>query len=392
MAGPLDGIRVLDLSRFIAGPFCAQMLGDMGADVIKVERPGGEDARHHSPFYEGASIYTMVFNRNKRAVTLNTRHPEARAILEKLICASDVLVENYRPGTLVEMGFGYDRLHELNPRLVVTSISGFGQTGPLAKRALFDAIAQAMSGLMSLTGKDEPTLTGTFIADYVAGLHGVIGTVLALHHRHESGEGQVVDVASLDAMFSCLSTYPSAAAMLGEVPQRHGSRDPLTGPANVFRATDGYIYLHAGTNPLFPRLCKAMGREDLAADQRFANVPGRMANIEELEQATQAWVGTGTIEIIGEALTKAGIPWGPVSTIEDVIASPQIAAREMMVEVEHPTLGALKLPGIPVKLGTTPGSIRKAPPLVGEDTDAVYREVLGMDDDTITRLRADGAI
>ena len=392
MAGPLDGIRVLDLSRFIAGPFCAQMLGDMGADVIKVERPGGEDARHHSPFYEGASIYTMVFNRNKRAVTLNTRHPEASAILEKLIRASDVLVENYRPGTLAEMGFGYDRLHELNPRLVVASISGFGQTGPLAKRALFDAVAQAMSGLMSLTGKDEPTLTGTFIADYVAGLHGVIGTVLALHHRQQSGEGQVVDVASLDAMFSCLSTYPSAAAMLGEVPERHGSRDPLTGPANVFKASDGYIYLHAGTNPLFPRLCKAMGREDLAADQRFANIPGRMANIEELEQAVQAWVGAGTIESIGEELTRAGIPWGPVSTIGDVIASPQIAAREMMVEVQHPTLGALKLPGIPVKLGTTPGSIRKAPPLVGEDTDAVYREVLGMDDDTIARLRADGAI
>ncbi len=392
MPGPLDGIRVLDLSRFIAGPFCAQMLGDMGADVIKVERPGGEDARHHSPFYEGASIYTMVFNRNKRAVTLNTRHPEARAILEKLIRASDVLVENYRPGTLAEMGFGYDRLRELNPRLVVTSISGFGQTGPLAKRALFDAIAQAMSGLMSLTGKDEPTLTGTFIADYVAGLHGVIGTVLALHHRAQSGEGQVVDVASLDAMFSCLSTYPSAAAMLGEVPERHGSRDPLTGPANVFKATDGYIYLHAGTNPLFPRLCKAMGREDLAADQRFANVPGRMANIEELERAVQAWVGGRTIDGIGEALTSAGIPWGPVSTIEDVIASPQIAAREMMVEVNHPTLGALKLPGIPVKLGTTPGSVRKAPPLVGEDTDAVYREVLDFDDGTIARLRADGAI
>ena len=201
MSSPLDGVTVLDLSRFIAGPFCAQMLGDMGAKVIKVERPGGEDARHHEPFFKGASIYTMIFNRNKYAITLNTRHKAAKEILESLIHKSDVLVENFRPGTLAEMGFGYERLRELNPRLIVTSISGFGQTGPLAQRALFDAIAQAMSGLMSLTGSGEPTLTGTFIADYVAGLHGVIGTLLALQRREKSGEGQVVDVASLDAMF-----------------------------------------------------------------------------------------------------------------------------------------------------------------------------------------------
>src|SRR4051794_13089977 len=191
------------------------MLGDMGADVIKVERPAGEDARHHEPFLKGESVYTMVYNRNKRAVTLNTRHAEARALLEDLVRRSDVLVENFRPGTLEQMGFGYDRLHELNPRLIVTSISGFGQTGPLAQRALFDAIAQAMSGLMSLTGASgSPTLTGTYIADYVAGLHGVIGTLLALRHRERTGRGQVVDVASLDALFSCLGTAPSAQAML----------------------------------------------------------------------------------------------------------------------------------------------------------------------------------
>ncbi|MBN9008630.1 MAG: CoA transferase [Rhizobiales bacterium] len=392
MSGPLTGIKVLDLSRFIAGPFCAQMLGDMGAEVIKVERPGGEDARHHEPFYKGASVYTMIFNRNKRAITLSTRHKEARAILEKLVRRSDVLVENFRPGTLAEMGFGYERLHELNPRLVITSISGFGQTGPLAQRALFDAIAQAMSGLMSLTGKGEPTLTGTFIADYVAGLHGVIGTLRALHHREKTGEGQVVDVASLDAMFSCLSTYPSAAAMLDMTPQRFGSRDPLTGPANVFKARDGHIYLHAGTNPLFPRLCKAMGQPDLARDPRYADVRDRMKNIEALEPIVGAWVAGCTVEEAGAALTAEGIPWGPVNTIADVVASPQIAAREMMLDVEHPTLGTLKLPGIPVKLSATPGSVDKAPPLVGEDNDAVYGEVLGFSKEEIAKLRADGAI
>jgi crotonobetainyl-CoA:carnitine CoA-transferase CaiB-like acyl-CoA transferase len=391
--GPLDGIRVLDLSRFIAGPFCAQMLGDMGADVIKVERPAGEDARHHAPFYKGHSVYTMVFNRNKRAVTLNTRHPDAQPLLERLIREVDVLVENFRPGTLEQMGFGYDRLRELNPRLVVTSISGFGQTGPLAQRALFDAIAQAMSGLMSLTGDaGHPTLTGTYIADYVAGLHGVIGTVLALHHRERTGEGQVVDIGSLDALFSCLGTHPSAAVMLGEVAERNGSRDLLTGPANVFRARDGHLYLHAGTNPLFPRLCQVIGRPELATDDRFKDVPSRMANIEAIEAMVADWVRAHTVDEVGEALTGAGIPWGPVATIPEVVASPQIAAREMLVEVVHPELGPLTIPGIPIKLSVTPGSVRKAPPLVGEDTEAVYSEVLGLEEDEIRRLKEAGAI
>jgi crotonobetainyl-CoA:carnitine CoA-transferase CaiB-like acyl-CoA transferase len=392
--GALESIRVLDLSRFIAGPFCAQMLGDMGADVIKVERPGGEDARHHAPFYKGHSVYTMIYNRNKRGVTLNTRHPEAQRILTELVTKSDVLVENFRPGTLEQMGLGHERLRELNPRLIITSISGFGQTGPLAQRALFDAIAQAMSGLMSMTGASgDPTLTGTYIADYVAGLHGVIGTLLALQHRERTGEGQIVDVGSLDALFSCLGTAPSAQVMLGETPERTaGSRDLLTGPANVFEARDGHLYLHAGTNPLFPRLCEVMGRPDLAADERFKDVPGRMAEIDSLEAEVAAWVARYTIDEVGDGLTGAGIPWGRVATIADVVESEQIAARDMLVDVEHPTLGQLTLPGIPVKLSASPGSVRKAPPLVGEDTEDVYRELLGLDEAEVARLREAGAL
>ncbi len=394
MTGALDGIRVLDLSRFIAGPFCGQLLGDMGAEVIKVERPAGEDARQHAPFYKGASIYTMIYNRNKYGITLDTRHPSALGILERLVQASDVLIENYRPGTLAEMALGYQRLHELNPRLVVTSISGFGQTGPLARRALFDAIAQAASGLMSLTGEPDakPTLTGAYIADYVAGLYGAFGTLAALLARERTGAGQVVDVASLDALFSCLGTRPSAYLMLGMAPERMGSRDLLTGPANVFRAVDGYVYIHAGTNPLFPRLCEAIGRRDLAADERFRDVPGRMANLEELETAVSAWTENLTVDEIGQVLTAAGIPFGPVAEIPDVVASPQIKARDMLVEVEHPTLGPLVLPGIPAKLAATPGSVRKAPPLVGEDNDRVYGELLGFSPAEIEELRASGAI
>ena len=391
---PLSGIRVLDLSRFIAGPFCAQMLGDMGAEVIKVERPGGEDARRDEPRYRGESLYTMVFNRNKHGITLDTRHPAALGILERLVLVSDVLVENYRPGTLGEMGLTETRLRELNPRLVVTSLSGFGQTGPLAQRALFDAVAQAMSGLMSLTGDPggPPTRTGTYIADHVAGLYGAIGTLLALRARDQTGEGQVVDVASLDALFSCMWIWPSAVAMLGISPQRTGSRDPQTGPATIFQATDGYVYIHAGTNSLFPRLCAAIGRGDLANDPRFRDVLGRMMATDELDAAVSAWTMTRNVTQISETLTAAGVPVGHVAEIADVVASPQIKAREMLVEVDHPVLGPLTVPGLPIKLSVTPGSIRKAPPTVGEDNDRIYGELLGFSPAEIAQLRASGAV
>ncbi len=394
MSGALNGIRVLDLSRFIAGPFCAQLLGDMGAEVIKVERPAGEDARHHAPYFKGESVYTMVYNRNKRGVTLDTRHPAALGILEQLVCRSDVLVENYRPGTLSEMGLGYEHLRELNPRLVITSLSGFGQTGPFAKRALFDAIAQATSGLMSLTGEPggRPTMTGTYIADYVAGLYGALGTVVALVARQQSGEGQVVDVGSLDAIFSCLGTRPSAFLMLGLTPERSGSRDLLTAPANVFQSADGFVYIHAGTNPLFPRLCEAMSRPDLLSDPRFRDVPGRMEHVDDLEAAVAAWTAERTTAELGDVLERAGIPFGPVAEISDVVTSPQLRAREMIIDTEHPTLGPITLPGIPIKLSATPGSIRKAPPMVGEDNDSVYHELLGLTASEIEALRGDGAI
>lgn len=392
--GPLHGLRVLDLSRFIAGPLCAQMLGDMGAEVIKVERPSGEDARKHAPFYAGESIYTMIFNRNKYGATLDTRHPEARGVLEDLVRRSDIVVENYRPGTMEAMGLSYDRLRGLKSDIILVSISGFGQTGPLAKRALFDAVAQATSGLMSVTGHPdgEPTLTGTYIADYVAGFHGAMGALLALVHRERTGEGQHVDVASVDALFASLGTRPSAYAMLGQQPHRSGSRDLLTGPANVFQAADGFIYIHAGTDPLFPRLCKAIDRPDLASDPRFTTVPQRLAHIEELEQQVNNWTTVRTCEEIAHVLMDAGVPFGKVTEIGEVVESPQVAAREMFVDVEHPTLGTLKLPGIPIKLNRSPGTIRKPPPLVGEDNDYVYGDLLRMDPQRIAQLRSQGAI
>lgn len=394
LAGALDGIRVLDLSRFIAGPLCCQMLGDMGAEVIKIERPAGEDARHHQPFYKGESVYTMLYNRNKYGATLDTRHTRALEILGQLIARSDVVVENYRPGTIDKMGIGYEQMKKIKPDIILVSISGFGQSGPLSKRALFDAIAQASSGLMSITGESdgEPTLTGTYIADYVTGYHGAMGALAALYHKRRTGQGQHVDVASFDTMFSALGTRLIAHTMLGLEMPRSGSRDLLTGPANVFPCTDGSIYIHAGTNSLFPKLCRTIGREDLLENEDLLSVAGRMKNLPLLEDAVRQWSEKHSSIQIGSALEEVGIPYSKVATIPEVVASPQIRARDMMLDVEHPTLGTLKLPGIPIKMDVSPGSVRKAPPLVGEDNDFVYSSILGMTDEEILRLRQEKVI
>lgn len=392
--GPLDGFRVLDLSRFIAGPSCAQTLADFGAEVVKVERPDGEDARQHEPYYEGESVYTMLYNRNKYGATLDTRHPDALAILEELIVWADVVVENYRPGTIEKMGIGYERMTELKPDVILTSISGFGQTGPLSRRALFDAIAQASSGLMDTTGDADgpPTLTGTYIADYVTGYQAALGTFAALMHRERTGEGQHVDVASLDSMFATLGTRLISHLMLGTEMPRSGSRDLLTSPVNVYACADAQVYIQAGTNSLFPKLCRAIGREELISDERYATVPGRMQHISELEAVVANWARDRDSEEISAVLEAAGIPFAKVATVPEVASSEQIAARAMVVESEHPTLGSIRMPGNPIKMDRSPPTVRKAPPTVGEDNEHVYRNILGMDGAQLERLRAAGAI
>ncbi|PFG29910.1 CaiB/BaiF CoA transferase family protein [Paramicrobacterium agarici] len=394
VAQPLTGLKVLDLTRFIAGPLCCQILADMGAEVIKIERPGGEDSRKLAPFYQGHSIYTMLYSRNKHGGTLDTRHPEALAILEDLIRNADIVVENYRPGTLDAMGIPYERMQELHPGIILVSISGFGQTGPLAGRALFDGIAQAASGLMSMTGERDgrPTLTGAFVADYIAGYQGAIGALLAVLHHRATGEGQCVDVASIDALFPVLGTAPSAWAMNGTVMERNGSRDRMSGPANLFETKDGFLYLHAGTDPLFRRLAVGMGQAELADNERFSTVASRMDHIEEIERIVAEWIAPLTCAEAGEVLEEAGVPYGKVAGVDEITDSEQIAAREMMVDVEHPVLGTLKLPGIPVKLSATPGSIRKAPPLVGEDNDFIFGTLLGYSDERIQELRDEQVI
>ncbi|MCA1189646.1 MULTISPECIES: CaiB/BaiF CoA-transferase family protein [unclassified Saccharopolyspora] len=393
-APPLDGLRVLDLSRFIAGPLCCQILGDMGAEVIKVERPGGEDSRRNVPHHRGHSLYTLNYNRSKHGITLDTRHPKALGVLEELVRGSDVVVENFRPGTLAKMGLGWERIHELDPRAVLVSISGFGQTGPNRDRALFDAIAQAASGLMSMTGTPDgpPTMAGAFVADHIAAFHGVMGAMMALAARARTGDGQHVDISCLDALFSCMGTLPAAWRMLGEEVGRTGNRDHITVPANAYPTADGYLYLHAGTDALFPRLAAAMGMPELTGDPRFADQEARLVHVEALDDVVRGFTRRHTSERIGELLAAAGVPYSPVNSVAEATDSAQVRARDMMIEVEHPELGTLVLPGLALKLGGTPGSVRKAPPLPGEDNAEVYPRLLGLDADELAALRADGVI
>jgi crotonobetainyl-CoA:carnitine CoA-transferase CaiB-like acyl-CoA transferase len=374
-SSPLQGIKVLDLSRFIAGPHCTMLLGDMGADVIKIEKKGaGDDSRHFPPFQNGESLYSMALNRNKRSITLNFRDKRAQDLLRAMVKTADVLVENFRPGTMESMGCGWDDLREINPRLIMTRLSGFGQTGPYSQRPGFDGIAQAMSGLMELTGHPDgpPMLAGTFYIDYMSGMYATTATLAALHAREATGKGQMVDVALLDSAVSMLTTAISTQVNKGLTLTRTGNRDRYSSPANVFKTGSGdFILILSGTNPLFKRLTQAMGREDLAADSRFANVESRLQNASALEAIIQEWIDTLTIDQALEAISGAGVPCAKVASPADVVENPQLLHRKQIVEVEHPTAGRVAMSGVTMHLSENPLSIRRAPPRLGEHTHAL---------------------
>jgi crotonobetainyl-CoA:carnitine CoA-transferase CaiB-like acyl-CoA transferase len=394
MTTALQDVRVLDLSRFIAGPTCAMLLGDMGADVVKVEKPGGEEARQNAPFANGHSIYTMTFNRNKRAVTVDPRKPGGREVLARLAGWADVVVENYRPGTLEQMGLGYEDLRRRNEGIILTSISGFGQTGPYRDRAVFDPVAQAMSGLMYRNGQedDPPLFAGVFVADYLAGVFAAFGTALALFHRERTGKGQVVDLALLDALFSIMGIQTAQWLLNGERMPRTGNRDLYTAPANVFGASDGYVYLHGGTQALFERLVTAMDRRDLLDDSRLSSAAGRMRHVEELEELVGAWVRGQTVAEVCEQLEAAGIPYGPVDDVDAAVGNPQLRAREMIAEIEHLEAGRVVVPGVVTKLSETPGTVRLPPPTVGQDNQEVFCDLLGLSAAELAELQAEGAV
>lgn len=395
MSGALKGLRVLDLSRYIAGPYCGMLLGDLGADVVKVETPGkGENTRAFYPRIGDESIYTMVFNRNKRGITLNFRSPEGQDVLRELIKSSDVVVENFLPGTLEKMGCGWDTMHKLNPRLIMTRISGFGSTGPFANEPCFDLIAQAMSGLMDLTGQKDgpPTMAGSFVADYTTGLYATIGTLAALSHRATTGAGQLVESTLLSSAMSLLVTAIPKHMLLGETTTRNGNRDRFVAPSNTFPTTDNaWIILQASTEEKFAFMANAMGRPDLPTDPRFDSNASRMQNVEELEQIITQWSSAHTAEELLSVLKAGKVPSAKVATIADVVENPQVAHDEQIIWLDQAG-GKVPMQGFAVRLSDTPLAIRHSTPSIGEHTDSVLNEWLDYSKDDVTQLQGKGAI
>jgi glutaryl-CoA transferase len=392
---PLNGIRVVDLTRFMAGPFATAMLGDYGADILKIEPPGeGDGARAWGPpFAGGESIYFLSVNRNKRSLTLNLRHPEGVALFLRLVDRADVVVENFTPGAMNRLGIGGDMLRARNPRLVYCAISGFGQTGPYRDRPAFDLILQGMGGVMATTGEESgaPVRVGVPIADIAGGMYAAFAVALALLARDRTGAGQSLDVSMLDTQISWLSYYIGIYLASGEVPPRRGSAHATVVPYQAFACADGrYITLGTANDRLFRRFCE-VAKVDLAGDPRFQTNPERIRHRSDLIPLLETLFRTRSAQAWLDALNAAGVPCGPISTVDQIAQDPQVRAREMLVEVDHPSAGRITVPGLPVKCSSTPGSIRRPPPRLGEHTAEVLAE-LGVPAEEMSRLRREGVI
>jgi CoA:oxalate CoA-transferase len=388
---PLEGIRAIDLSRFIAGPYCTAILADMGAEVIEIERPGGAEGRNSGPTHNGENITWQIYHRNKKAVTLNLRADEGKCVLRDLIRQADIVVENFRPGTITQMGFGYEALKTLKPDIILVSISGFGQQGPYAQRPGFDAIAQAMSGLMTVNGEPDgdPVVVGPgFLGDLSAGTWAAMGALFALLYRERTGRGQHVDASLLESLLPLLQTTVPVYMATGDPPQRMGNRDLYGVPANAFRTLDGMVYLDAGTEGLFRALFEAMGMPSVSLDERFRDYPNRLANRGDLEAIINGWMSQrSTEEVLGQL--SSVVPIGPVRTVPEVIECPQVTARGFFVNVEG-GLG-LPIPGVPIHLSESPGGVRSPAPGVGQHNHDIYAGLLGYGPDRLAAL-SDAAI
>ena len=391
--GPLHGITVLDLTRVLSGPYCSMLLADMGARVIKIEQPGkGDDTRGWGPpFVEGESAYFLSINRNKESVTLDFKRPEGRAILNRLIATSDVLVENFRPGTLAKLGLDYQTLAASHPRLVHASISGFGHTGPRSGEAGYDAVMQGEGGLMSITGAADgpPFRLGVAIADIVSGMFAAQGITLALFARERTGRGQQVDIGMLDSVAALLTYQAAIYFATGSAPSRMGNRHPTIVPYETFSAADGDFVLAVGNDDQWRRLCAAADIED---DGRFATNRARVTRYDELKPVLDERLRRRTRADWIARLAAAGVPCGSVRDLREVFDDAQLAARNMVATLNHPAIGSLRLLGVPVKLSETPASVRTAPPTLGQHTDAVLQTDLGMSARDLATLRASGVI
>lgn len=390
MIGPLKGIRVLDLTRILAGPYATMILRDLGAEVIKVEQPGvGDEARDFGPFKNEFSLYFMSVNRGKKSVTLNLKAPRGKELFLELVKQSDILVENFRPGTMEKLGLGYESLKAHHPSLLYAACSGFGQTGPYAMRGAYDMIIQGMGGIISITGEPDrpPVRVGTSIGDITSALFTGIGILSALRHRDQTGEGQLIDVGMLDCQVAILENAMVRYLSTGDIPRPLGRRHPAITPFEVFESADGYVVIAIGNNELWRKFCEHIDCPELIDDVRFRTNALRTENHESLfpildeimrRRTTDAWI---------EELEAIGVPCGPVNTVDKVAKDPQVLAREMIAEVEHDITGTIQIPGIPIKLSETPGQIDAPAPNLGEHTSEVLTGLLGLSAKDVNQLK-----
>lgn len=392
MAKPLEGVVVLDLSRVLAAPYTGMILADMGADVIKVERPGkGDDSRAYGPFKNGESVYYMSLNRGKRSMTLNMKSEEGKQILKDLVKQADVLVENFRGGTMDKLGLGYDVLKEINPRLIYSACTGFGMTGPYKHDPAYDVIVQGMGGIMSITGQEggEPTKVGASIGDITAGIFSAVGIMIALYNREKTGKGQLVDVSMLDCQVAILENAISRYMNAGVSPKPIGNRHASITPFQSLKTKDGYVIVAVGNDTLWQKFCGLIERPDLAADPRFTTNPLRTENVKVLGEELNKTFQTKTMDEWLHILKEGGVPVGPINDVERVIKDPAVIAREMIVTTHHPVAGDVEMAGVPIKLSETPGSVDAPAPTLGQHTREVLKEKLDMDDALIDQLYAD---
>ncbi len=384
---PLDGIKVLDFTNVLAGPYCTMMLANMGAEVFKLERPGaGDDSRAYGPHVNGESVYFLSVNRGKKSIICDAKTEEGREVFKQIAEKVDVLVENLKPGAMERMGLGYETLREINPRLVYVAISGFGHTGPYSPRPSYDMIVQAMGGIISITGEPggPPVRVGTSIGDILAGIYAAYGTLAALFARTATGLGQKVDIAMLDCQVSILENAVARYSSTGQVPGPLGLRHPIISPFEAFKSKDSYVIVACGNNNLFAQLCEVLGTPEWVSDPRFDSNPHRNVNISELAPLIQSKMMEKTTSEWMEIFTNAGLPCGPINTIDKLFDDPQLQARNMLVEVEQGRIGKVKVAGNPIKLSSVPpeDELPKIPaPQIGEHTKDILINLLGYTDD-----------
>ena len=393
-AGPLAGVRVIDLTRILAGPFCTMMLADLGADVVKVEAPGGDDTRGWGPpWVAGESAYFTCVNRNKRDLVLDFRTEAARDALRKLVVDADVVVENFKVGTMEKWGLGFEALQEHNPDLIYCSITGYGRTGPKASLPGYDPIIEAVGGFMAINGEvgGDPMKVGVAVIDLFAGSHAATGILAALRHRDRTGEGQRVDLSLLESSLAALANQASAYLMAGVVHERLGNAHPHIVPTNAYPSTDGSVMVCVGNDPQFRKLCGLLDAPELADDPRFATNRDRVAHRHELDAELAARFAERSGRALTEQADAIGVPMAPILELDEVFAQPQVAARDMLIEFDHPTVGRMRQVGFPIKFERTPATLRYPPPLLGQHTEEVLREI-GMTEADMGGLADEGIV